>query len=127
MVTQVITCYHCDSENILKNGRAPNSKQKYLCHYCGRQSREDPGSHAYTPQKREEILSTTIALVRTLVGLLPAARSDTPSPAPACSAETLTNAARIPPPYQEKAPDAPASDGSPLPKGGRRAPTGGAA
>ena len=40
MVTQVITCYHCGSENIVKNGRAPNGKQKYLCHDCGRQSRE---------------------------------------------------------------------------------------
>ena len=58
MVTQVIICYHCDSENIVKNGRAPNGKQKYLCHDCGgRQSREDPGSNAYAPRRREEILS----------------------------------------------------------------------
>jgi insertion element IS1 protein InsB len=57
MVTQVIVCYHCDSENIVKNGKAPNGKQKYLCHDCGRQSREDPGSNAYSPERREEILS----------------------------------------------------------------------
>ena len=57
MVTQVIICYHCDSENIVKNGKAPNGKQKYLCHDCARQSREDPGSNAYPPQRREEILS----------------------------------------------------------------------
>src|SRR3954447_10771507 len=57
MVTQVIICYHCDSENIVKNGKAPNGKQKYLCHDCARQSRESPGSNAYTPQRREEILS----------------------------------------------------------------------
>jgi insertion element IS1 protein InsB len=57
MVTQVITCYHCDSENVVKNGKAPNGKQKYLCHDCGRQSRQDPGSNAYPPQRREEILS----------------------------------------------------------------------
>src|SRR3954468_17410812 len=56
MVTQVITCYHCDSQNIVKNGKAPNAKQKYLCHECGRQSREAPGSNAYAPQRREEIL-----------------------------------------------------------------------
>src|SRR5215210_1023396 len=56
MITQVITCYHCDSENIVKNGKAPNGKQKYLCHECGRQSREDPGSNAHSPQRREEIL-----------------------------------------------------------------------
>src|ERR687884_243520 len=56
MVTRVITCYQCDSENIVKNGKAPNGKQKYLCHDCGRQSREGPGSNAYPPERREEIL-----------------------------------------------------------------------
>jgi insertion element IS1 protein InsB len=56
MVTQVITCYHCNSENIVKNGKAPNGKQKYLCHDCSRQSRENPDSNAYAPQRREEIL-----------------------------------------------------------------------
>jgi transposase-like protein len=57
MVTQVITCYHCDSQNIVKNGFAPNNgKQKYLCHDCHRQSREDPDSNAYPSQRREEIL-----------------------------------------------------------------------
>src|SRR3954453_10439935 len=34
-----------------------NRKQKYLCHDCAKQSREDPGSNAYPPQRREEILS----------------------------------------------------------------------
>ncbi len=57
MLTQIITCYHCASEDIVKNGKAPNAKQKYLRHDCGRQSREDPGgSNAYAPQRREEIL-----------------------------------------------------------------------
>lgn len=56
MVTQVVICYHCGSENVVKNGNAPNGKQKYLCRNCPRQSREDPGSNAYAPQRREEIL-----------------------------------------------------------------------
>src|SRR5215207_10974667 len=56
MVTRVIACYHCDSQNIVKNGKAPNGKQKYLCHDCHRQSREDPDSNAYPSQRREEIL-----------------------------------------------------------------------
>ena len=56
MVTRIVTCYHCDSENIVKNGKAPNGKQKYLCYDCGRQSREDPESNAYPPERREEIL-----------------------------------------------------------------------
>jgi len=57
MVTQLITCYHCGSENIVKNGKAPNGKQKYLCHDCDRQSRENPGSNAHPRERREEILS----------------------------------------------------------------------
>jgi transposase-like protein len=57
MVTRIVTCYHCDSENIVKNGKAPNGKQKCLCRDCGRQSREDPASNAYAPERREEILS----------------------------------------------------------------------
>ena len=57
MVTQAITCYHCQSENIVKNGKAPNNgKQKYLCHDCARQSRENPSSNAHSPHRREEIL-----------------------------------------------------------------------
>ena len=61
MVTRIITCYHCDSENIVKNGKAPNGKQKYLCHECGRQSREDPQSNAYMRPKgaRRSLAPTT--------------------------------------------------------------------
>ena len=57
MLTRFIACYHCEGENVLNNAKAPNAKQKYLCHDCGSQSREDPGSKAYAPQKPEEILS----------------------------------------------------------------------
>ena len=57
MVTQTLTCRHCESENIVKNGKAPNSgKQKFLCHDCGRQSRENPGSNVHSRERREEIL-----------------------------------------------------------------------
>ena len=54
MVTKVITCLHCGSDDIVKNGFAPNGKQKYLCHACTRQSREDPSPNGYT---KEQILS----------------------------------------------------------------------
>jgi transposase-like protein len=56
MVTKVIPCRHCTSTNIVKNGFAPNGKQKYLCHLCGRQSRENPSPNGYTNQRKEEIL-----------------------------------------------------------------------
>jgi len=57
MLTRFIACYHCEGENVLKNAKPPNAKQKYLCRDCGSQSREDPGSNAYAPQKPEEILN----------------------------------------------------------------------
>ena len=40
----------------MRNGRAPNGKQKYLCRACQRQSREDPTPHTYAEERREEIL-----------------------------------------------------------------------
>jgi transposase-like protein len=57
MVTKVITYLHCGSDYIVKNGFAPNGKQKYLCHACTRQSREDPSPNGYTKERKEEILS----------------------------------------------------------------------
>ncbi len=56
MVTLTLHCPHCQSEALVRNGRAPNGKQKYLCRTCGRQSREDPTPHAYPDERREEIL-----------------------------------------------------------------------
>ncbi len=57
MVTGVITCRHCASDEVVKNGFAPNNgKQKYLCHQCGRQSRQGPSPNGYTEERKEEIL-----------------------------------------------------------------------
>ena len=57
MVTETIACRHCSSTDLVKNGLAPNNgKQKYLCHACARQSREDPSANAYTEERKEEIL-----------------------------------------------------------------------
>lgn len=56
MVTITVSCLHCQSEALVRNGRAPNGKQKYLCRACGRQSRENPTPHAYPEARREETL-----------------------------------------------------------------------
>jgi len=42
-------------ENIVKNGRAPNGKQKYHCKACGKASRENPDT-GYSEERKEEIL-----------------------------------------------------------------------
>ena len=56
MVTKAIHCRHCGSDDVVKNGFSPNGKQKYLCHACGRQSREDPSPNGYSEERKEEIL-----------------------------------------------------------------------
>src|SRR5258708_34324185 len=56
MVTVTVHCPHCGSEELKRNGRAPNGKQKYRCRTCQRQSRENPTPHAYSDQRREELL-----------------------------------------------------------------------
>ena len=56
MVTVTVKCRHCGSENLSKNGFAPNGKQKYLCKDCKKASREDPTSNAYSQDFRELVL-----------------------------------------------------------------------
>jgi len=51
-----MSCRHCGSPELRKYGSAPNGKQKYRCRTCGRQSRDNPGSAAYSEQRKEEIL-----------------------------------------------------------------------
>jgi transposase-like protein len=40
----------------MRNGHAPNGKQKYRCRTCKRQSRENPTPNVYPETRREEIL-----------------------------------------------------------------------
>ncbi len=56
MVTITLHCSHCSSEALVRDGHAPNGKQKYRCHACGRRSRQNPTPNAYPEGRREEIL-----------------------------------------------------------------------
>ncbi len=56
MVTIIVLCQHCHSQNIIRFGLAPTGKQRYLCRDCGRRSRDDPGSNAHSDEEREQIL-----------------------------------------------------------------------
>lgn len=58
MVTHTVLCRHCQSEKLVKNGTAPNGKQKYRCLACKRQSRENPALLGYAPERKDEILRT---------------------------------------------------------------------
>ncbi|MCA9838264.1 MAG: IS1 family transposase [Trueperaceae bacterium] len=55
MVTRIIQCYHCGSEDIVKNGKARNGKKRYYCKTCKQASRENP-DHGYSEARKEEIL-----------------------------------------------------------------------
>lgn len=56
MITITVQCPHCGSDRLVRNGRAPNGKQKYRCRACQKQSRENPTPHAYPEPRRAEIL-----------------------------------------------------------------------
>jgi transposase-like protein len=56
MVTIIVKCPFCESEDLVCNGHAPNGKQKYLCKQCKRQTRENPTPHEYSEEEREKIL-----------------------------------------------------------------------
>src|SRR5437667_3079980 len=56
MVTITLHCSHCGSDALVRDGHAPNGKQKYRCHACRRRSRENPTPNAYPEARREEIL-----------------------------------------------------------------------
>ena len=56
MVTVTLCCQHCGSKDLVRNGYAPNGKQRYRCKLCKKQSRDNPASNGYTEERREEII-----------------------------------------------------------------------
>ena len=59
MVNITLTCYHCGSENLVRNGLTRNNKQRYHCNDCGRSNREQPQPNGYTEEERETILAAS--------------------------------------------------------------------
>ena len=41
MLTQVVLCVHCGHDDVVRNGRTSNGKQRLKCKGCGRSSREE--------------------------------------------------------------------------------------
>ena len=56
MVTITLRCQHCQSERLVRNGLAPDGRQRYLCRDCSSRSREQARTNAYSEQAREQIL-----------------------------------------------------------------------
>ncbi|MGI9107161.1 MAG: transposase-like zinc-binding domain-containing protein [Pyrinomonadaceae bacterium] len=51
-----LTCYHCGSDRLARNGLTQQGKRHYLCSGCGRASRDQPQVNGYTEAQRERIL-----------------------------------------------------------------------
>ena len=51
-----LKCRHCTSENLVRNGKTENGKQRYFCNDCRKMSRDNPQHNGYTEQEREQIL-----------------------------------------------------------------------
>jgi len=56
MVTITLRCQHCQSQRLVRNGLAPDGRQRYLCRDCQKRSREQPRPNAYSEAEREQIL-----------------------------------------------------------------------
>jgi transposase-like protein len=56
MVSITLRCHHCKSDRLVRNGLAPDGRQRYLCRDWGQRSREHPRTNAYSEQEREQIL-----------------------------------------------------------------------
>ena len=56
MVNFSMECCHCGSEKIVRDGKAPNGKQRLRCRAGGRRSRENPGSAAHSEAVQEQVL-----------------------------------------------------------------------
>ncbi len=60
MCYEKITCPHCSSFNLKKNGKTRNKKQKYYCHGCSRQFITDYTYQGCRPEIRRLILKMTL-------------------------------------------------------------------
>ena len=56
MVNVTLICYHCKSENVVRNGLTRNGKQRYKCYDCERTSRDLPQPAGYSTDEKERIL-----------------------------------------------------------------------
>src|SRR3982751_3750632 len=56
MITLLVSCSHCQSTTVVRNGATADGRQRYLCRDCGRRSTADPRPNGYTEEQRELIL-----------------------------------------------------------------------
>ncbi len=57
MITHTLSCPSCGSDQVIRHGKAANGKQRYRCQTCTRTFRLNPGSRAYSEERKAEILA----------------------------------------------------------------------
>ena len=60
-ITQTITltCPHCHSPNLKRNGHTTDGRQRYRCLDCGKQHRENPRERGYTEAEKDIIIKAS--------------------------------------------------------------------
>lgn len=56
MVTETVSCPHCQSRNLIRHGTTDDGRQRYKCRDCGRRSRQNPRPNGYAEEQRATIL-----------------------------------------------------------------------
>jgi transposase-like protein len=60
MVNKAIKCIYCESENLVKNGKHPNNKQRLKCKKCGKTFQEEYSNHGAKPQTKLLIVKMSL-------------------------------------------------------------------
>ena len=55
-VTTQVSCTHCQSADVVRNGQTRNGKQRYRCHGCSRTFRENTQRNGYSEEDKARIL-----------------------------------------------------------------------
>jgi predicted Zn finger-like uncharacterized protein len=60
MISKAIKCIHCRSEDIVRNGKHPNNKQRLKCKKCGKTFQEEYSNHGTKPQTKTLIVKMSL-------------------------------------------------------------------
>lgn len=56
MLTSVVKCVHCGHDDVIRDGRTSNGKQRLRCKGCRRSSRVDRQGPRYSEEEKERVV-----------------------------------------------------------------------
>jgi len=60
MVNQAVRCIHCNSENVVRNGKRPNGTQCLLCRECKKAFQQNYVSNGAKPETKDMIIKMAL-------------------------------------------------------------------